>query len=273
MNEPTSTAIVLAADGTFRQCSKCRLYKPLREFHCRANRPSGRRSECRFCHGILQAITYQASAIAQQRLARAQMLLDDAASALKRCASPDHDGPNPLPVELFSLHDPETGHLNSYCKICAIVKADRWYREHLERAKNSRSAYRQANLEQSRERDRAYLQAHGDGINRRRRDSYREDASISTVQQLNFRQRTRQAVFDHYGWHCACCGSTERLEIDHVNGGGTEHRRKERLPSGLAFYRWLIRNNFPDGYQALCRSCNASKRSGTHCRLNHAAAS
>jgi hypothetical protein len=38
-------------------------------------------------------------------------------------------------------------------------------------------------------------------------------------------QRYRNLVLAHYGRSCACCGTTARLEIDHVNGGGTEHHR------------------------------------------------
>ena len=84
-------------------------------------------------------------------------------------------------------------------------------------------------------------------------------------------ERQRAAVFGHYGWCCACCGATERLTIDHANGGGSAHREQIGR-RGSSFYAWLVRNGFPDGYSALCRSCNGSKHDGDRCRLDHAAA-
>lgn len=68
-------------------------------------------------------------------------------------------------------------------------------------------------------------------------------------------------VFNHYGGSkCACCGETifEFLTIDHINGGGSQHR-KEIGGLGHVLYRWLIKNNFPDGFQILCYNCNCAK--------------
>ena len=44
------------------------------------------------------------------------------------------------------------------------------------------------------------------------------------------------------------------LSIDHINGGGNKHRKKVKN-----FYSWLIRNDFPDGYQVLCMNCQFIK--------------
>ncbi len=88
-----------------------------------------------------------------------------------------------------------------------------------------------------------------------------------------YRASLRVAVFDHYGWACACCGSTKRPTIDHVNGDGREHRRElfgsNQGGNTFNLYRWLIASGFPGGFQTLCSSCNASKRDHDHCRLNH----
>jgi len=55
---------------------------------------------------------------------------------------------------------------------------------------------------------------------------------------------------------CDICGENklEFLAIDHINGGGTEHRKKEK---GNFLY-YLIRNNFPEGYRILCHNCNTN---------------
>lgn len=75
------------------------------------------------------------------------------------------------------------------------------------------------------------------------------------------RQRieSRKLVISHYGGKCNCCGESifEFLQIDHINGGGRKHRAE--VGSGTKFYRWLIRNGFPDGFQVLCANCNFGK--------------
>lgn len=48
------------------------------------------------------------------------------------------------------------------------------------------------------------------------------------------------------------------LTIDHINNKGAEHRREMRK-DGISFYRWLIKNNYPDGYQCLCINCQFIK--------------
>ena len=51
--------------------------------------------------------------------------------------------------------------------------------------------------------------------------------------------RVRAAVFDFYGRVCACCGTSERLGIDHINGGGKEHREELGNKGSVPFYAWL----------------------------------
>jgi hypothetical protein len=48
----------------------------------------------------------------------------------------------------------------------------------------------------------------------------------------------------------------EFLSIDHVDGGGYQHR-KQLKDDGL--YRWLKRNKYPTGFQVLCMNCNVAK--------------
>jgi 5-methylcytosine-specific restriction endonuclease McrA len=89
-------------------------------------------------------------------------------------------------------------------------------------------------------------------------------------QRRRYRARQREAVFDHYGRACACCGVAEDLTIDHVNGDGSRHRA--RIGTGSAkLYRWLVASGFPDGFQTLCAPCNTSKGRHERCRLDHAA--
>lgn len=69
----------------------------------------------------------------------------------------------------------------------------------------------------------------------------------------------RMQVFNHYGNECVYCGATEQLEIDHIEGNGKLHRAENNLHSGTKTYQYLVKENFPLGYQALCKRCNRAK--------------
>lgn len=71
-------------------------------------------------------------------------------------------------------------------------------------------------------------------------------------------QERRTMVLDCYGGKCTCCGETRKefLCMDHINGGGLEHRKIAGM--GTNMYRWIIRNNFPDTLRVLCHNCNMS---------------
>jgi hypothetical protein len=97
------------------------------------------------------------------------------------------------------------------------------------------------------------------------------DLTLQQERRLAARELVRTAVFDHYGWSCACCGTTVNLSIDHLNGNGREHRIEifGELAAG-DMYGWLVRNGFPGDFQTLCRPCNSSKGKGALCRIDHA---
>ena len=76
------------------------------------------------------------------------------------------------------------------------------------------------------------------------------------------RNRRRDRILEVYGTTCACCGTSDKvfLSIDHINGDGMAHRKRLGYrASGGPFYSWLVRNNFPPGFQTLCRNCNWAK--------------
>jgi hypothetical protein len=75
------------------------------------------------------------------------------------------------------------------------------------------------------------------------------------------RKKERLQVIFHYSQGkncCACCGENiiEFLTINHINGGGNKHRKEVGARSGEKFYKWLIKNNFPKGFNVLCMNCN-----------------
>jgi hypothetical protein len=74
-------------------------------------------------------------------------------------------------------------------------------------------------------------------------------------------RKVKEIVFRHYGIACARCGFSDQraLSIDHIEGGGNQHRKAENTGSGSGFYRWLIKNGFPNGFQTLCMNCQFIK--------------
>lgn len=68
-------------------------------------------------------------------------------------------------------------------------------------------------------------------------------------------------ILSHYGWVCVCCREKqlEFLTIDHINNDGADHRKEIKKSSGFNFYKWLVTNNYPKGFQVLCFNCNMAK--------------
>ena len=64
-------------------------------------------------------------------------------------------------------------------------------------------------------------------------------------------------VLEAYGPVCKGCGETEPgvLQIDHINGDGSKHRKQLKEQS-IGIYQWLKDNNWPAGFRTLCANCN-----------------
>jgi hypothetical protein len=84
------------------------------------------------------------------------------------------------------------------------------------------------------------------------------------------RERLRDQTFAAYGGECACCGEHEHafLVIDHIDGGGSEERRRLNR-RGWRFYAYLRDQGFPVGYRVLCHNCNAARGSFGTCPHEH----
>lgn len=79
--------------------------------------------------------------------------------------------------------------------------------------------------------------------------------------------KLRGRVMAHYGGSvCVCCGETEMafLCMDHVNGGGSRHRRADHI-ARASIYQWLVNRGFPEGFRVLCANCNQAIRFGRAC--------
>lgn len=110
---------------------------------------------------------------------------------------------------------------------------------------------------------------HKERVNLQRRETYKSNPLVKKRLNLSskrYNQRMKEVVINHYSNgtnKCSCCGESIMafLTIDHIHGNGKQHR-KELGPKGIgaAFYRWLIDNGFPEGYQIQCYNCNCGRR-------------
>jgi hypothetical protein len=74
------------------------------------------------------------------------------------------------------------------------------------------------------------------------------------------RKKETALVIAHYSNNenkCDCCGESDPrfLTVDHINGGGHKHRKATTKNT----CRWLLKNNFPNGFQILCFNCNLGR--------------
>ena len=122
-------------------------------------------------------------------------------------------------------------------------------------------AYYLANRKKARE---YYLRNRERILDRRRK--YYETHKLKIMQyQLGYRKsyyfKRKIEVLSYYSSGanvCAHCGFDDirALSIDHIDGGGTKHRKEIKGD----MYDWLKRNNYPKGYQVLCMNCQFIKR-------------
>lgn len=84
----------------------------------------------------------------------------------------------------------------------------------------------------------------------------------------------RYVCLGHYSnglVQCNCCGEKQIkfLALDHINGGGNKHRKQIGIKGkGGNIYLWIIRENFPNGFQVLCHNCNMAKAYYGQCPHN-----
>ncbi len=106
------------------------------------------------------------------------------------------------------------------------------------------------------------VQCHKDKSAQTRKHKYHHVNGAADVIKANARNRhlnIKLAVLCNYGMKCSRCGidDPDVLNIDHINQDGSKHRKKVLGNGGPnKMYRWLINNNFPDGYRTLCFNCN-----------------
>lgn len=117
-----------------------------------------------------------------------------------------------------------------------------------------------------------YYEANRERINEHEREKYKKKSAVvrkrtKTYYLANRTELLRKrsaagiqrkiTVFEAYGGAQCVCGEKRlgALTIDHIGGGGKEHRAQIGS-SGDLIYRWLIAHGFPPGFRVLCANCN-----------------
>lgn len=160
----------------------------------------------------------------------------------------------PATTEYFFRYRRSKDGLAYWCKDCKGSHEAKVAQSGRKREYNK--AYYKQNRERILQRSKDYHHAHPEKQVARQRKYYAANKDVCDNRSKANARRIRLEIIAAYGGKCECCGE-ERIEflaIDHINGGGRRHRKSL---SGN-FYRWLKRNNFPEGFRVLCHNCNSA---------------
>jgi len=134
----------------------------------------------------------------------------------------------------------------------------KWYRDNREKARVGQKKWYERQKENP-----EFLE------NKRRQGRlyYKKTRNQQLLRERIRRDLIKRSVLQHYSpeLKCVMCGNSDIrvLSIDHIHGGGSNHCRNLRS-QGTTLYRWLIKNDYPEGYQVLCMNCNVIKAHENH---------
>jgi len=162
----------------------------------------------------------------------------------------------------------KTSNNQKYCSECGAIilkcRIKKYDETHKEEASKRKKEFYQTHKEEpkrkkySKKYSKKYYKTHKEQHHQRMK-KWREEHKKEVKE---YQKKSRMQVLIHYSGNppkCACCGEDhlEFLSIDHINNDGAEHRKT--VDSGTQICRWLIKYNYPSGFQILCHNCNMSK--------------
>ena len=145
------------------------------------------------------------------------------------------------------------------CSKCKIEKHVVFFSKN----KSQKSDY----CNQCKECHKEYSKNNKDKISEKKKEYYKNNKKKCIENSKKYNKKYRKVVINHYTkgkntcmWYEGCdITDPDMLAIDHINNDGAEHRRKVG-GSGNIVVKWLIKNNFPLGFQILC--CNHNQKKG-----------
>lgn len=125
-------------------------------------------------------------------------------------------------------------------------------------------SYYQRNKASIREKAKAHYEENKEELRVKAREYHHNHKDQKKAYGILWRSRLRDKVFSHYGGGkraCVRCGfmDVRALSIDHINGVGI-YQRRAKYRAGTELYKYLLDNDYPDGYQTLCMNCQFIKR-------------
>ena len=151
----------------------------------------------------------------------------------------------PRTTEFFQRQKGRKDGLHTWCKKCKQAYA-----------KQYNPGYYQRNREAIIEKTKAYAEANKEAVRERKKKWHKKNKKKRNASGRRFNRKYRMLAIEAYGSKCECCGENhyEFLAIDHIDGGGRQHRQE----IGGNFYRWLNKNDYPEGFRCLCHNCNSA---------------
>lgn len=122
--------------------------------------------------------------------------------------------------------------------------------------------YREKNPEKCREACRKWRKENPEIFSQSKRRWHGENKQWRKEWLSRRRKQMKDAAFNAYGgYQCVHCKESDPvvLTLDHVNNDGAQHRKNLGNKGGTEFFEVLRRENYPSGFQVLCRNCNWRK--------------
>lgn len=103
-----------------------------------------------------------------------------------------------------------------------------------------------------------------------------QEARIKRLARSNsYGQKVKKRAIDLLGGKCQCCGiiEIEFLTVDHINGGGHQHRQNDKNGGGRGLYAVIVATGVlsKKSFRILCMNCNLSLGLYGYCphRVSH----
>lgn len=216
----------LGMESITKKCVKCQTEKPIESFELRNKKTGARRNVCDECMKTQRRIAAEKRGDGEKQKQYYQKNRETILSRVRQWAQDRKE------------------QKREYDKKRRIEKADQireikkaYYQNNKQEILAHNKEHRKSILEKMREYSRKWKKRHKDKVNestRNRRARIRGNGGVLTKQEW-------QMILEKYDHKCLRCGSTDRIEADHVipiSRGG---------------------KNVASNIQPLCRICNASK--------------
>ena len=141
-----------------------------------------------------------------------------------------------------------------------------WYQKNRDRELERRKEYHENHREEMNEKSRKYYQKNKEEIKIKNK-KYRDENSVwinhkKRIVAKKVRLENKIKIINHYSKGKNCCEKCrikdiDVLTVDHLEGKGNQLRRGKHKN----LYAWIVRNDFPSGFQILCFNCNWKKGS------------